>query len=361
MFTGLIDGIGPRYCPSIEDKVNRFSDKTSHKIVLEPEGLNSDSVYVNGFSTSLPKETQEKGIAGIPGLEDAKIIRYGYAIEYDFFNPYQLKLSLETKNVENLFFAGQINGTSGYEEAAAQGLMAGINAVLKIRKEEPFILKRNEAYIGVLIDDLVNKEHQEPYRIFTSLAEYRLLLRVDNVYNRLSQYGHKYGTLTLKEYEHFNIKKDYLELALTESKLVKLKPNEINPYLIEINESEIFETTDLYSLTKRGPVKFSNLLKFVDGSELFNSIKDDQELLEQIQIEIKYEGYIQRQLKEVDYFIQNENKIIPENFDYDKLQSVSTEARNKLSKIRPKSLGQASRIQGVSATDISILSLYLKG
>jgi tRNA uridine 5-carboxymethylaminomethyl modification enzyme len=361
MFTGLIDGVGPRYCPSIEDKVNRFSDKTSHKIVLEPEGLNTDSVYVNGFSTSLPKESQEKGIAGIPGLEKAKIIRYGYAIEYDFFNPFQLKLSLETKNLENLFFAGQINGTSGYEEASAQGLMAGINAVLKIRNEDPFILKRNEAYIGVMIDDLCNKEHQEPYRIFTSLAEYRLLLRVDNVYDRLARYGHRLGTITLKEFEHFELMKNYREIASTESKITKLKPSEINNYLTTLGESEINDTADIYSLTKRGPVKFKDLLGYVEDNELFRQIISNDDLLEQVQIDIKYEGYIQRQLKEVKYFIQNESKIIPENFDYNKLQSLSTEAKNKLAMIKPASLGQASRIQGVSATDISILSLYLKG
>lgn len=361
MFTGLIGGTGPRYCPSIEDKVNRFTDKTSHKIVLEPEGLNTDSVYVNGFSTSLPKETQEKGILLIPGLENAKIIRYGYAIEYDFFNPYQLNLTLETKNIKNLYFAGQINGTSGYEEAAAQGLIAGINASLKLKNQEPLILKRNEAYIGVMIDDLVNKEHEEPYRIFTSLAEYRLLLRVDNVYERLSKYGHELGTLSIKEFEHFQLQKEYKELALTESKLTKLKPTDINTYLLSLNETEITDTTDLYTLTKRGPVQFQELLNFVENNALFDSIKNNKDLLEQIQIEIKYEGYIQRQLKEVEYFIQNEYKQIPDNFDYSKLPSLSTEARNKLSKIRPSSLGQASRIQGVSATDLSILSLYLKG
>lgn len=361
MFTGLIGGTGPRYCPSIEDKVNRFTDKTSHKIVLEPEGLKTDSVYVNGFSTSLPKETQEKGILLIPGLENAKIIRYGYAIEYDFFNPYQLNLTLETKNIKNLYFAGQINGTSGYEEAAAQGLIAGINASLKLKNKEPLILKRNEAYIGVMIDDLVNKEHQEPYRIFTSLAEYRLLLRVDNVYDRLAKYGNELGTLTMKEFEHFQLQKEYKDLSLTESKLTKLKPQDINTYLLSLNETEITDTTDLYTLTKRGPVQFQELLNFVENNALFESIKNNKDLLEQIQIEIKYEGYIQRQLKEVGYFIQNENKSIPENFDYAKLPSLSTEARNKLSKIRPSSLGQASRIQGVSATDVSILALFLKG
>lgn len=361
MFTGLIDGVGPRYCPSIEDKVNRFSDKSSHKIVLEPEGLNTDSVYVNGFSTSLPKETQEKGIAQISGLENAKIIRYGYAIEYDFFNPYQLNLSLETKNISNLYFAGQINGTSGYEEAAAQGLMAGINAALKIKGENPFVLRRNEAYIGVMIDDLVNKEHQEPYRIFTSLAEYRLLLRIDNVYNRLAKYAFRLGTITLKEYEHFRLMNDYRELALTESKITKLKPAEINNYLLSIGESEIIDTTDIYTLTKRGPVQLKDMLQYVNGNILFDEILENNGLLEQIQIDIKYEGYIQRQLKEVEYFMQNENKMIPANFDYSKLESLSTEARTKLSKIRPSSLGQASRIQGVSATDISILALFLRG
>lgn len=360
MFTGLIFGVGPRYCPSIEDKVNRFADKTSHKIVLEPEGLNTDSVYVNGFSTSLPKDIQEQGLKEIPGLEKSRIMRYGYAIEYDYFNPYQLQLTLETKNIENLYFAGQINGTSGYEEAAAQGLIAGINASLKLKQQDPLILKRNEAYISVLIDDLVNKEHYEPYRIFTSNAEYRLLLRQDNAYYRLSHYAHKLGLLDDAIYRKIEQNMNLIEKGLIELSNYKFKTSEINDYLIKQYENPIDESTDITSLTKRGNVFLKDLLAFAKDNSTIDEIINNEEVTAQLEIEIKYDGYIKRQMKEVEYFLQNENKIIPDNFDYSKVQSLSTEARTKLSKIRPKSLGQAARIQGVSATDISILSLFIK-
>lgn len=360
LFIGLIEGIGPRYCPSIEDKIDRFRDKNKHKIVLEPEGLNTDSLYVNGFSTSLPKDIQERGLQKIPGLEHSKILRYGYAIEYDYFNPYQLHQTLETKLVDGLFFAGQINGTSGYEEAAAQGLIAGINATLKIKNQEPFILKRNESYISVLIDDLVNKEHQEPYRIFTSNAEYRLILRQDNAYYRLSKYGNKYGLISDQEFEIFNSKNQLLEKSLELLKETKMKPDDINDYLESINETPITETTDIYTLTKRGSVSLKTILQRTNGNKNFIEIQQDDDLITQIQTEIKYEGYIKRQMKEIEYFLQNESKLIPPNFDYSKLSSLSNEAKTKLSKIRPRSLGQASRIQGISATDLSVLSLYLK-
>ncbi len=360
MFTGLIYGVGPRYCPSIEDKVERFSDKKSHKIVLEPEGLNTPSVYVNGFSTSLPKEVQEKGLKLIKGLENVKIMRYGYAIEYDFFNPYQLKLTLETKNVGNLYFAGQINGTSGYEEAAAQGLIAGINASLKLMDKEPFLLSRNEAYMSVLVDDLVNKEHNEPYRIFTSNAEYRLLLRQDNAYFRLSHYANDMKLIDEQTYGTIQTKQEILKKAFIETDKYKIKSEIANQYLNNIQENEISESTSIYTLTKRSNTKLKDLLKLTNDNAIFEEIKKDEELIKQLEIEIKYEGYIQRQMKEIEYFIQNENKKIPDNFDYTKLNSISTEAKNKLMKIKPISIGQAARIQGVSATDISILTLFLK-
>lgn len=360
MFTGLIHGTGPRYCPSIEDKVNRFADRDSHKIVLEPESIHSESIYVNGFSTSLPKNIQINALHTIPSLEHSEILRYGYAIEYDYFNPYQMKATMETKLIDGLFFAGQINGTSGYEEAAAQGLIAGINAVLKIRNDEPFILKRNEAYIGVMIDDLINKEHNEPYRIFTSNAEYRLLLRQDTAYYRLSKYAHKYGLIDDLNYDKIMSNYELLKNGIETARQTKIKPEEINNYLENIDENIISESTDLYSLAKRPNVQLSNIVNHLHLNGIFSKIKTKKDLLNQIELEIKYSGYIQKQMKEVEYFLQNEGHIIPDNFDYSKIPSISTEARNKLMKIHPKSLGQAARIQGVSATDISILSLFLR-
>jgi len=360
MFTGRIIGVGPRYCPSIEDKIDRFSDRDSHKILLEPEGLNTDSYYVNGFSTSLPVDVQKKGLMNITGLEKSIIIRPGYAIEYDFFYPYQLKFTLETKLITGLYFAGQLNGTSGYEEAAAQGMIAGINASLRIKNKDPFILKRNEAYIGVLIDDLVNKNTEEPYRIFTSLAEYRLLLRQDNAKYRLFKYAHNFGLI--KDTIYNKIVNEQIEILKSYDLLsdIKLSPEQANDYLLNTGNTPIIDKTDIVSLEKRPTTDLLDLIDLSDDGKEIKHILKNENVLEQLRIFIKYEGYIKRQEKEVKRFLENEDKLIPNSIDYISIPSLSNEAREKLNKVKPRSLGQASRISGVSAADVSILSIYLR-
>ena len=357
LYTGMIHGVGPRYCPSIEDKIVRFSDKEHHQIFLEPEGRDTHEMYVNGFATSLPEDVQIQAIRTIPGLERVEITRLGYAIEYDFFPPTQLKPTLETKRVKNLFFAGQINGTSGYEEAAAQGLMAGINAVLALRGEEPFVLDRSEAYIGVLIDDLVTKGTKEPYRMFTSRAEYRLLLRQDNADLRLMDYGRKYGLLPRDVHEKMQKKRRLIADVLDFLRKKKVAPDDINEILTRKGGRPSTKVDSLYHYLKRPEVKVEDLQKWLAPFPVTDAV--GHEALNQVEIDVKYEGYIQRQKEQVEKFRRMEHKRIPENFDYDVIPSLSSEGREKLKKIRPLSIGQASRISGVSVSDISILMVFL--
>ena len=356
MYGGLNDikGIGPRYCPSIEDKVVRFKDKERHQIFLEPESNYYDDIYIQGFSTSMPHDIQEKMVHSLPGLDNAKILKYAYAIEYDAIYPTQLKQSLETKLIENLYTAGQINGTSGYEEAACQGLIAGINASLKIENKEPLILKRNEAYIGVLIDDLVTKGIRDPYRLLTSRAEYRLLLRHDNADLRLGEIGKRVGLLSNQRYEKLLQKKKDINDLMNLLKESKITPTEeINNKLSNIPTSPIKDGIKLYELLKRPEVRMEHIKYFVD-------IPYSEEVVNQVEINIKYEGYILKEEVEAEKMLKLENKPIPEGIDYYKIHNLASEAKQKLSEVRPTSIGQAIRISGVNPADISILSIYIK-
>jgi len=362
MFTGIIHGVGPRYCPSIEDKVVRFSERTQHQLFLEPEGLDSDLIYVNGFSSSLPKEIQLEAIHSIKGLEEAEMVRAGYAIEYDFFPPYQVDLTLETKIIKGLYFAGQINGTSGYEEAAAQGLIAGINAALKIKQQPEFVLKRSEAYIGVLIDDLVNKSTEEPYRMFTSRAEHRLILRQDNADRRLMKYGYEFGLIDGDTYENFKRRENLIRVNLTKLESMKLHARVVNPFFNDKNQPEIDSSDTIARLCKRTDINLIDLLMLVNEKDRngITELMEDHISLEQVEIELKYEGYIKRQQDLIDKWDKYETINIPLNFNYNNIKSLSTEGREKLSKVKPRSIGQASRISGVTPSDISILLVYLK-
>ena len=362
MFTGKIKGVGPRYCPSIEDKVFRFAEKPRHQIFLEPEGLDSNVIYMNGFSSSLPAEIQERAVRTVKGLEKVKIIRPGYAVEYDFFPTHQTKLTLETKLIEGLYLAGQVNGTSGYEEAAAQGLMAGINAALKIQGKEPFILKRSDAYIGVLIDDLINKNPDEPYRMFTSCAEYRLILRQDNADLRLVKYGHQLGLAPDDIHDYILYKQNMISEGIDFLKSNYIPPNDANKFLRMHNSSEIQHPENCAQLIKRNELNINDFLEldYFKENDLVNKIKSNAEVMNQVDIELKYEGYIKRQKEQAEYFTASESVEIPENFDFKKIRSLSTEAREKLNRIKPRSLGQASRIAGVSPSDVSILTVYMR-
>jgi len=359
MFNGRIKSVGPRYCPSIEDKINRFADKDRHQLFVEPEGWNTVEVYVNGFSTSLPEDIQFKALRSVVGFENVKFFRPGYAIEYDYFPPTQLKHTLETKLVEGLYFAGQINGTTGYEEAASQGLMAGINAALKVQEKAPMILKRDEAYIGVLIDDLITKGTEEPYRMFTSRAEFRTLLRQDNADFRLTPMSHEIGLaseLRLRRMEH---KLKESEKMVAFFKETSITAAEANP-ILEAKETALVNQSDkMFKMFSRPQIDLNDMMQLQKVKDYIDANEVDLEILEQAEIQIKYSGYIEKERNNANKLTRLEDVKIPEDFDYDKIKSMSIEARQKLGKIRPVTISQASRISGVSPSDISVLLIYM--
>jgi len=359
MFNGRIQSIGPRYCPSIEDKIDRFATKERHQLFVEPEGWGTIETYVNGFSTSLPEDVQDKALRKVAGFENVKFLRYGYAIEYDYFPPTQLTHTLETKLIKNLYFAGQINGTTGYEEAAAQGLMAGINAALSIRNLAPFILKRNEAYIGVLIDDLITKGTEEPYRMFTSRAEYRTLLRQDNADLRLTPMAFKLGLASKERMDRVLEKQLKTDLFVKFLVQTSVKPDEINPILEENNTAKISQSMKLFKIAARPQLDFNDIRKLVKVETFIIENSIDNEIVEQTEIHVKYAGYIEKEKNQADKLNRLENVSIPSKFDYSKVQSLSIEARQKLTKIQPITISQASRISGVSPSDISVLLVYM--
>ena len=359
MFNGRIQSIGPRYCPSIEDKINRFADKERHQLFVEPEGWNTCEVYVNGFSTSLPEDVQFKALRSVVGFEKVKFFRPGYAIEYDYFPPTQLKHTLETKLVEGLYFAGQINGTTGYEEAASQGLMAGINAHLKVREKEPLILKRDEAYIGVLIDDLITKGTEEPYRMFTSRAEYRTLLRQDNADERLTPKSFKIGLASEQRIKRMEQKFNEAQKLVDFFKETSVNVTEANVVLEKKGSAPITQSDKIFKIFSRPQVDLDDVLTFEKVKEYVENADVDQEILEQAEIQVKYSGYIEKERNNADKLTRLEDVKIPEDFDYNKIKSMSIEAKQKLSKIRPVTISQASRISGVSPSDISVLLIYM--
>ena len=359
MFNGRIKSIGPRYCPSIEDKINRFADKERHQLFVEPEGWNTVEVYVNGFSTSLPEDIQFKALRAVEGFEKVKFFRPGYAIEYDYFPPTQLKHTLETKLVEGLYFAGQINGTTGYEEAASQGMMAGINAALKVKEQEPMILRRDEAYVGVLIDDLITKGTEEPYRMFTSRAEYRTLLRQDNADYRLTPKAYEIGLASEKRLRRMEHKFNESEKMVSFFKETSVSPKEANLILEAKESSPMVQADKMFKVFSRPQIELDDFMKFDKVKDYVAGNDLDKEIIEQAVIQVKYSGYIEKERNNAEKLIRLEDIKIPENFDYNKIKSMSIEAKQKLSKIRPVTISQASRISGVSPSDISVLLIYM--